>query len=205
MLIALLIGISTFSSSQASSDLLSFLWPLILLLLALYLIYRGRASAKRIFFDAQHVYLGKEEADARPETAYGGMYYNMRKAVSFNDLLAWRGTPNVIVFRKRLVWPIYFYYVIDTLFPASNANRQVFLLQMGQIVREAGGLPTPVRASDSNGYLQDDLLQFTLKRCEQNHIQVYRKDLYSLVPVVATLFFLGVGALILFPSLLRQF
>lgn len=167
--------------------------PLILIMLvcgsvSLYLYYLGRAATQRIFFEEDHVYFGMTRADAFCETDYRYMYYLTTPVKKPHRFFSYVDKPTLIVFRKNIRLPLFFYYLVDRFFPASNENRQV--LFMSTWILEKGPGEQTIQ-NNNNQYTfwtgQQGLLKVLIKNANRHQLKVYSGQSNWMV-IILTLF-----------------
>ncbi len=164
---------------------------------SLYLFYLGRAPTQRLFFENDHVYLGRTEAEALPETHYGHMYYLTRPVKEPFSLLQYTKMPTLIVFRKVLTFPFFFYYFIDRFFPASNTNRQVLFMNTWNL--EEGWGEKGIEFPEHRNYFKSGqlgLLNTLLIRAKKNQIELHEGWSDGIPVTLGGLFFAAVFLLI---------
>lgn len=173
--------------------------PLILIMLvcgsvSLYLYYLGRAATQRIFFEKDHIYFGMTRAGAFCETDYRYMYYLITPAKKPDDFFSYLDKPTLIVFRKNIRLPLFFYYLVDRFFPASNENRQVLFMSTW-ILEKGPGEQTIQNNNDQYTFWtgQRGLLKVLLKNANRHQLKVYSGQSNWMIIILLFFFFLAIA------------
>ncbi len=154
------------------------LLPISLLLsgISIYILFLARSATRKIYFDAQHVWMGKKQNKLFCENHFGSVYYMHFLVRRFMHV---EKHYNLLVFRRGFSFPP-LHWFIDRFFPASNSHRQIIFLNVW-------------KDEEGEQVQANDLAKRILEDAERNGVQIKHWTLEAQLFLIFILFGLFLG------------